>query len=497
MGDKKTNQGIMIRDTAIYMIAKMIEAVMGVLTMSAMTFIFASEQMGTYSTINIAITTIGMVAIQWLAQSTLRFLNKYDVLNQREEFFSTVFIAWLKVTFSVATISFIIALLLKGFAKGTLREWSTIIIVGTLWFIVYNASQLVISMVAALRESKLNLFLSVVTVVGKLLLIVLFCYLWGSKIEWIFLSYFLIDGMVSAIGILKLKLYQYINLKKASKEILEELKAYGMPLMGNMLTNSVLNKSDIYIITFFLGASAAGIYQTNYSLVATAFTMLSAAVMRGSYPTVLRVWSEGDKTMAMRLVSNAARLYLMLAIPAVVGVGMLSDVIAKALYAPEYFSGHDIMVWVALGMMLLGLTEYNIKPWELNAESHHILKRSLIGGITNVVLNLLLVSVVGYKVAAFTTFAGFFVYFVLSRFGTRKYDHWSLPLKVYIRIILSAVGMAVVLFFIKKVLPVNVLTLAFMVITGILVYGIFLVVTGELRNELNKVRDYIQRKRRV
>lgn len=47
---------------------------------------FATFQMGLYSTVNIAITTIGMVAIQWLVQSVLRYVNKYDILNQQRNF---------------------------------------------------------------------------------------------------------------------------------------------------------------------------------------------------------------------------------------------------------------------------------------------------------------------------------------------------------------------------------------------------------------------------
>ena len=497
MAKMKTNQGTMMKDTVIYMIAKCTEAVVGVLTMSVMTFLFAAEQMGKYSTINIAITTIGMVAIQWLAQATVRYVNKYDVENRRDEFFSTVFYAWFKANVVVIGISVVCALLFTFVTGDNLaRDWGWIFVIGLCWFVTNNTSQVVTSITAALRHSALNLLLSVITVVGKLGFIVFFCRVFGSRIEWIFLSYFLVDALTSAIGIIRLKLYKYIQFKNYSKDILKELSVYGTPLMGNMITTSVLNKSDIYIVTAFLGASAAGIYQTNYSLVATAFTMLASAIMRGSYPTVLRVWSEGDKKLATQLVSSTARLYLMLAIPGVAGVGILSDVIARALYAPEYFTGHDIMFWVALGMMFLGLTEYNIKPWELNAKATCIFSRSLIGGIVNVGLNLILVPVVGYKVAAFTTFAGFFVYFILARVGTRKYDQWSLPLKVYVRIVGSALGMAVVLMFVKKVLPYNVITLVLMVGIGVVVYGICLILSGEVKEEVKKILSVIDSKRR-
>ena len=103
MGTSK--KGAMAKDTVIYMLAKGIEGVVGVVTMSVMTYLFATFQMGLYSTVNIAITTIGMVAIQWLVQSVLRYVNKYDILNQQKEFYSTVFSAWKRVNVGVAITS--------------------------------------------------------------------------------------------------------------------------------------------------------------------------------------------------------------------------------------------------------------------------------------------------------------------------------------------------------------------------------------------------------
>ncbi len=88
-------------------------------------------------------------------------------------------------------------------------------------------------------------------------------------------------------------------------------------------------------------------------------------------------------------------MYLLLAVPATVGVAAVSDVMATALFEQAYVEGHSIMFWVAFGMMFLGLTEYSIKPWELTANTKAIFKRSLLGGAVNVGLNLILIKFVG------------------------------------------------------------------------------------------------------
>ena len=80
--------------------------------------------------------------------------------------------------------------------------------------------------------------------------------------------------------------------------------------MGNQYATTILNKSDVYIVMIALGAGASGIYQTNYSLIATAFTLINAAMMRGCYPTILRKWSEGKKDEVQTLLNTAVRLSL-------------------------------------------------------------------------------------------------------------------------------------------------------------------------------------------
>lgn len=504
MSEQSTKKGTMVKDTIIYMLAKGIEGIVGVVTMSVMTYLFATGQMGNYSIVNIAITTVGMVCIQWLVQSVLRYINKYDLMGEEKlkSFYTTVFSAWLRVNVLVAVIALVLIGIIKVFfsqlqpVAAFLQVYSLeLLVLGVMWFVTYNTAQLVIAMLAAIRRAKLNLLLSLITVCGKLGFMVLFCKLYGSKIEWIFLSYFITDGIVSIIGLLQLKIHKYINMKNSSSEILAELKSYGMPLMGNMLTTSVLNKSDIYIVTIFITASAAGIYQTNYSIVATAFTLLSASVMRGSYPTILRTWSEGKKELTQRLVGEAVRFYMLLAIPAVAGLGAVSDVMAAALFEQEYVQGHSVMFWVGLGMMFLGLTEYAIKPWELNGKTKSIFLRSLIGSGVNVGLNLIFVNIFkSYYVAAVTTFIAFFVYFCLAKLGTRKIMSWHLKPLTYIRIIGSAIVMYIAIYMVKSYMEISgIRGLIILVIFGMLIYGVSLAVSGEIKEEIKVIYNKVKR----
>lgn len=501
MSEQSNKKGTMAKDTVLYMLAKGVEGVVGILTLSVMSYLFVPEQMGQYSNVNIAITTVAMFAIQWLIQSVLRYINKYDVDNEQEKFFTTVFTAWLKVNiivifFGVIALILINALSSKFVGLANFLDVYTpeVLALALLMFITYNTAQLMISMLAAVRAVKTNLFISVFSVIGKIALIYFLATNYGKKIEWIFLSYAVFDGITSIIGFFKLKIYKYINVKNSSPEILATLKAYGIPLMGNLIATSILNKSDIYIITGFKGEAKAGIYQTNYSIIASAFTLLSAAVMRGSYPTILRTWVEDKKELAAHLVSEAVRMFLLISVPAVVGVLCVSKTAATVLFESQYVEGHTVMFWVALGMMLLGLTEYTIKPWELNAKTKSIFYRSLIGGIVNIILNVIFVPLLGYYAAAVNTFIGFLVYFILAKIGTRGQMKWSVKPIVVARILISSFLMAVSIILIKMFMGDTKLSLCLMLAIGILVYAVALYVSGEVKNEVKAILNVIKRR---
>jgi O-antigen/teichoic acid export membrane protein len=233
----------------------------------------------------------------------------------------------------------------------------------------------------------------------------------------------------------------------------------------------------------------------NYSLIATAFTLLNASVMRGSYPTILRTWSEGNKPLTEKLIGEAVRMYMLIAVPAVVGVAAVSDTVAATLFEASYFDGHHVMFWVALGMFFLGLTEYSIKYWELNAKTRAIFARSLISGVINVGLNLILIKVFkNYMIAAVTTFIGFFAYFIMARLGTRKYMKWQVKPLTYIRILCSALVMFAVIFGIKMINggKSGIIWLGVYVIAGIITYALAIILSGEVKSELKAIMQKIK-----
>jgi O-antigen/teichoic acid export membrane protein len=220
--------------------------------------------------------------------------------------------------------------------------------------------------------------------------------------------------------------------------------------------------------------------------------------MRGVYPNILKTLKQNEKNERNKkehteeLLSHAVRFFLLITVPAVIGISILSPVISKIL-DPLYTEGSSVIIWVSIGMFFLGLTEYNNKAWELTSSTGVIFRNSMLCCLFNIISNLILIRFFGYTIAAVNTAIAYFLYFLLSFFGGRKILKWHLSTINYIRIFGSATLMGVVLYIMTKAMPASIWMLIILVPAGMAIYGISLYLTGEIKTEVKqlaaKLRD--------
>jgi len=486
MPKSSTSQLRMAKDTLILLAAKIMEGVIGFITLSQYTFLFPTAALGTYNIINTTVNASAMIGIQWLSQSAFRYVNDFERRGEQETFYATAFTSWLILNGGAA----VLAILLYGGlgAAGALPAFfaqftPALLVLSILAFIAFNTAQVTYMLLLAKRMTATFMTLTVSSVTGKLLLLIALVKICHSHIEWILLANLIFDGTVAAVSAIRLHIGKFLKWRASSKAVFRIFWLFGFPLIGNVITTSVLNNSDRYFIGAFIDMGAVAIYTVNYSAIASVFTSLSAAIMRGTYPTVLRVWNEGDQDQAKRLISQTARMYMLVTVPAVAGVWAICRPLAQVLFASGYVEGAMVMPWVALGYTFLGLTEYSNKAWELGQKTRMIFQNSMVGALVNIALNALLIPFLGYKIAAVTTAIGFFVYFALSKLLSLKFNRWKLGIVTYVRIFGCAGVMALAVRGFFHLVHPSLWAIGAAVILALVIYAGGLLATGELKNE--------------
>ncbi len=170
--------------------------------------------------------------------------------------------------------------------------------------------------------------------------------LWGSII-----------ALVVAIPFLYRIAFAGIPVGKVSFSIpiAAQMAKYGAPLIIATLAAWILNMSDRYIIGLYRGSYEVGIYSTSYSIGSHAFSMLGALFTLAGYPLIVNMWENQGRETTQKYAGDLTRYFFLLALPAAVGLSVLSKQIVALFTAPSYHEGYRIIPFVAFGALLLAL----------------------------------------------------------------------------------------------------------------------------------------------
>jgi O-antigen/teichoic acid export membrane protein len=267
---------------------------------------------------------------------------------------------------------------------------------------------------------------------------------------------------------------------------LREMLAYSVPLIPNGIMLWAVNYADRIIIIQLMGAAAIGVYSAAYSLgmLPSLLIMPLGFVL---FPFLSNLWDKGEVDEVKQYLIYVTRYYLFLALPACVGLAMMSKYLIRNLASVEFATDTPLVLWIALGYMLNGLFQINAYVFHLIRKTKYVTVILLVSASFNIILNLTLVPVFGLSGAAFATAFTFLIMTVIAlRFG-RQLIGYRISWQDIAKSMLAAALMAAFLYWI----PIgdswlNILGVATL---GAAVYFFFLIIFRALsKAELLQIR---------
>ncbi|MDF1617247.1 lipopolysaccharide biosynthesis protein [Petrocella sp. FN5] len=471
-----------------YLPVKIIEGIVGILTLRVYTGLFSTDIYGEYQLINPYINIVHLLLIGWIANASIRYISKYVNSDQeeREGFFSTYFVSWFLLIILASLVMIVSAFLLPGvFGQMNLPLMLAILMV----LVGYSFNQNILSLLLFVDKRGLNIILLLTASIGKLLLTVLIFRMIGNTVLAILLSHGVIDITTGLVAVRALDVGHKVRFKSVSMEILTTFLRYGFPLIGLTLTMALLNFSDRYVITYYFDKSYVGIYGANYALPAAIFTMIMIGMNRSYYPNLIQAYNEQEEEKVSRLLKNGTKNYILIALPAAVGLFVIAKPLATLFLDHKYVGGSHVIGIIAFGMFFLGLTEYVNKGWELKGSTFNILQNCFIAALFNMVMNILFVGRYGYIFAAYTTLFAYLIYFALSYVFRNKAIPFILEPKVIFKIVISAFIMGGVVKSVIFWMGYSNMSTIIGIVSGGLIYFGLLYIFGELKNIKEFLKD--------
>lgn len=479
-----------IKDLLKYLPAQITLAIVGFIAIPILTRLFLPADFGMCVLVMATVYVLALI-IGWLSMSIIRFYPAYERDNKLEEFYSSAIKLLLLSVAALATVFLIVLFLLKSYVSAQLYH---LMLIGTLLFILTASFQVLQHFLMARRQLGWYTGLSIWSITAALGIGIVFVMglhygveglLWGAVLSLAVALPLLWKVAVTGKDVLRAK--------GISVELTKEMAKYGFPLVVANLAAWILSLSDRYMLEFFRGAQEVGIYSASYAVSEYSILLVASLFMYASWPIGMSVWEKEGAEKSREFVSKITRYYLIICLPAAIGLSVLAKPAIGVLTAAGYHEGYRIVALVALGSFLLGLQQRFQTGLAFHKKTNHIMTAIIISALLNLGLNFLLIPKYGYMAAAVTTLISYAFSLTIMILVSRRYFVWDFPFKTLWRVAFASAVMGAVVYPVGNSLTSSTLVnLIAGICIGVLVYFVVLLLLREpQKDEIQELRNVI------
>ncbi len=262
------------------------------------------------------------------------------------------------------------------------------------------------------------------------------------------------------------KLWKFVKLKGVPKQTKFSMLKYSIPMMPTIILWWIINVSDRYMVTAFVGAGANGLYTAASKI--PNFVIMFSSIFIDAWQ--LSAVDEYDNEGTADFFTNVFRVYSGGVFAVASALIIACQLLTKILVAPSYYDS-----WQFVPILIMATTiscHVNFLASVYMAEKKNIMAMvtALSGAATNVILNLILIKSIGALGAAIATLVSFIVVFVTRGYDTKRFIkiNYKTPVVIAELLILAAqsavmliMKLGVVMYAVEAVLLVLMLVLNF------------------------------------
>ena len=237
----------------------------------------------------------------------------------------------------------------------------------------------------------------------------------------------------------KAKLWKYIEIGRLDKDLLHTMLQYSVPLIPAQLLWLITNSSDSFMTTHYLGSHYNGILSATYkipNLVATVYMMFGQAWNMSAITE--NESKDRDKFYENVFDFNQSLLYILAA-----GCMLIIQPLTKIMIGQDFQSCVKYSPILIYSTIFSCFTTFMGSIYLATKETKKSLFTSLISGIVNVGLNMILIPTIKLYGPPISTVAAYMTVFIIRTFDSRK----LVPFRIdFVKMIINNVIIAAMMF---------------------------------------------------
>ncbi len=466
---------IFAQRSILIFLANLLIGLSGIILLPILTRNLSIANYGIWVQLNVTISLIPILIVLGLpSYSMVRFLaGEKDKKKVQEGFYSIAYLI-LAISLVIASIFFVLAGQISHilFADNSLivRILSLILIFSSLnilfqyFFITFEQIKRY-SILLCFKALASILFVSLFVLLGKGIT--------GAAVgllctEFLF-SVITFSIILSKIGIIFPKFTE-----------LKEYLHLSIPTIPGTLSYWVVDSSDRYLIGILLGISAVGYYSPGYSLGAIV-AMFASPITSILTAALSQCYNEKKKDEIKDLLEYSVKYFLIIGIPAVIGLSVLSKSLLMNLSTMDIATnGYLVTSFVAVGFLLLGLNNIIVNIIIMEKKTKIIGVIWIMAAMLNLILNLIFIPILGILGAAIATLIAYCIPFVVLTYYSLKFVKLNFNYSSLFKIILASTPI-IFTYLIWK--PIDIINIFIFILINSMLYLVLIILLKVLNKE--------------
>lgn len=232
------------------------------------------------------------------------------------------------------------------------------------------------------------------------------------------------DGICTGYLVLREKLWKLL-VPKPDDSVTKAMLRYSIPLIPATIFWWITSVSDRYMVTWFLGTEANGLYAVACKI-PTILSLLSTIFMEAWQFSAISE-ATGDREVHIRFYSQVWGFFL----SAMVLVGSVMIVLCRleirVLAARSYYSAWQYVPVLAMAMVFSAFSSFMNSVYVVMEKSHLSLWTAVWGAGANILMNLWMIPRIGIQGAAIATLVSYLMCFGIRAVSARR----LIPFRLY------------------------------------------------------------------
>ena len=215
----------------------------------------------------------------------------------------------------------------------------------------------------------------------------------------------------------RLHLYRFLDIRAFSRHAARQQLRYSVPLVPHQLSLWIMNSSDRFVVSCFLGMSANGILAVSHKFPTIFMTFFNIFLLAWHETGAMHFFDEDRDAFFTRMVNRIFMLFAILCMCVMTALPLVFPLLVNSSYGQAY-DNIPIYMTASLCNVMVGLLGV---VYVAEKKTTEIARTTMLSAAINLVVHLALVRPLGLYAASLSTLAGYGVTMVWRIIDTRRY----------------------------------------------------------------------------